>query len=225
MDGLPFRDRVFDIVIADLGLTARVSSEAAMREVVRVAKPDASVVLVQPVWKAPVDALRRKILSQHLGCPPLTVAEWKRLMREAGLEGLHTEDWSDEATAFRPQITKPFPDFAELFTFSEKLGILRRARRKWGLAGVWSALVRERKVHKVLTQERILGLELVTGVKREAGGMDVEEVAVRSVGGADMSASSADMPPPRIEAPRGGVVEKERVSDLPLFGDKGEASR
>jgi SAM-dependent methyltransferase len=193
MDGLPFRDGIFDIVIAELGLTARVSPESAVAEIARVAKPDAAVVLVQPVWKAPVDSVRRQVLSEHLGCAPLMVVEWKKLLMEAGIEGLHTENWSDEETAFRPQITKPFPDFAELFTLTEKLGILGRARRRWGWAGAWTALARQREVHLLLTQERVLGLDLVMGVKRAAAEMALE-----------------------------GVPEKEQVTGLPLFQGRGK---
>jgi SAM-dependent methyltransferase len=208
MDGLPFRDGTFDVVIAELGLTARVSPEAAVAEIARVAKPGAAVVLVQPGWKAPVDSVRRRVLSEHLGCAPLMVVEWKRLLKEMGIEGLHTENWSDEGTAFRPQITKPFPDFAELFTFTEKLGILRRARRRWGWAGVWTALARQREVHQLLTQERILGLDLVMGTKRAAAEVVLEGAALETVAG--------------VEGPSDGVSEKEQVTDLPLFQDEGE---
>ena len=129
----------------------------------------------------------------------------------AGIEGLHTEAWSDEATAFRPQITKPFPDFAELFTLVEKLGILRRARRRWGWAGVWTAVARQWEVHKLLTQERILGLDLVMGVKRVVGEMVVEGATVEASGG--------------VEGSAGGVPEKEQVTDLPLFRDEGEGQQ
>ena len=88
MDGLPFRDGIFDVVIAELGLTARVSPESAVKELVRVAKAGASIVLVQPVWKAPVDPVRREILSQSLGCRPLMLVEWKRYLMDAGIVGL-----------------------------------------------------------------------------------------------------------------------------------------
>ena len=46
MDGLPFRDGIFDVVIAELGVTERVSAESAVGGIVRVAKPGASGVLV-----------------------------------------------------------------------------------------------------------------------------------------------------------------------------------
>lgn len=210
MDGLPFRDGIFDVVIAELGFTAKVSPEAAVAELVRVAKPGAAVVLIQPVWKAPVDPARRRILSEHLGCAPLMVVEWKRCLLEAGIEGLHTENWSDEETAFRPQITKPFPDFVELFTFGEKLGILGRARRRWGWAGVWTALARQREVHKLLTHERIIGLDLVMGMKRRAAKIDPEGVSIGAAGGVDVASDGT------------GTIEKEQVSGLPLFQEEGK---
>ena len=202
MDGLPFRDGIFDVVVAELGLTSHVEAEAAVEEVVRVAKSGASVVIVQPVWKAPVDPERRAVLADHLGCRPLMLVEWKRILREAGMEHLHTEDWSDEETAFRPQIAKPFPDFAELFSLGEKLGILRRARRRWGWSGVWTALAREREVHKLLTRERILGLDLVKGVK--PGSASAEEPDETDSG----TLATAQ------EAPRASPG----VTGLPLFG-------
>ncbi len=165
MDDLPYRDEIFDVAVGALGLTAHADPWEAVRELVRVTKLGGSVVLVQPVWKAPVDEARRDVLAEHLGARPLMLVEWKRMMREEGLDNLHTEAWSDEETAFRPHISKPFPDFAELFTVSEKLGILRRAWKEWGWRGVWAALAREREVHNLLTRERILGLDLVKGVK------------------------------------------------------------
>lgn len=165
MDDLPYRDEIFDVAIGELGLTAHADPRDAVREMVRVTKPGGTVVLVQPVWKAPVDQARRDVLADHLGARPLMLVEWKRLMREEGLSHLHTEDWSDEETAFRPHVSKPFPDFAELFTLPEKLAILRRAWAEWGWRGVWTSLAREREVHNLLTRERILGLDLVKGVK------------------------------------------------------------
>lgn len=211
MDGLPFRDGIFDVVIAELGLTTRVSPESAVSEMVRVLKPGASLVIVQPVWKAPVDSVCREVLSRYLGCRLLMVVEWRRLLRDVGVEGLHTEDWSDEETAFRPQITKPFPDFSELFTFPEKLAILRRARQHWGWLAVGRALARVREVHKLLTQGRVLGLDLVMGLKRV-------EMASEGV----PAESAMD-----VEAPAGSAPEEEaeQVTGLPLFGDKGEGKR
>jgi SAM-dependent methyltransferase len=165
MEDLPYRADVFDVAVGELGLTATADPEEAVAELVRVTKPGGRVVLVQLVWKAPVEPRRQVVLSRHLGARPLMLVELKRILRAAGVERLHTEAWSDEDTAFRSHLTKPFPDFAEMFTLGEKIGILRRAWRRWGWRGVLAALAREREVHRLLTRERVLGLDLITGWK------------------------------------------------------------
>jgi ubiquinone/menaquinone biosynthesis C-methylase UbiE len=167
MDALPYRDGVFDVAMAELGLTARADPAEAIGEVVRVVKPGGRVVLVQLVWRAPVEPARRDVLARHLGAQPLMTMEVKRILRDAGVERLHTEAWTDEETSFRGRVQKPFPDFAELFTVSEKLGILRRAWRRWGWRGVREAMARELEVHRLLTRERILGLDMISGVRSE----------------------------------------------------------
>ncbi len=167
LDELPYRDGVFDVVVGEMGLTARAEPRDAIEELVRVARPGGRVVLVQPVWKAPVPEERRQVLSRHLGARPLMMVEVKHILREAGVHRFHTEAWSDGDTAFRSGARKPFPDFAELFTLGEKLAILRRAWHRWGWKGVRQALSRELEVHRLLSRERILGLDMITGTRAE----------------------------------------------------------
>jgi SAM-dependent methyltransferase len=190
---LPFRDQTFDVVVGEVGLAAHVEPEQAIRELVRVARPGGRVVLVQLVWQAPVDAHRKTILSEHLGARPLMAVELRRILIDSGVGELHTEDWIDADTAFRSKARKPFPDFAELFSFGEKLGVLRRARRRWGWRGVWTVFQREIEVHRLLTKERILGLNLLIGVKTG--------------------------PSPNGSTKSGEALDGDhQASDLPLFG-------
>jgi SAM-dependent methyltransferase len=190
---LPFRDETFDVVVGEVGLAVSVEPDRAISELVRVARPGGWVVLVQLVWQAPVDAHRKAVLSQHLGARPLMAIELRRILIDLEVGALHTEDWIDAGTAFRAKARKPFPDFAELFNLSEKLGILRRARREWGWRGVRTVFQREMEVHRLLTRERILGLNLLMGVK--AG------------------------PSPEGSEGSGGALDGDRqASDLPLFG-------
>lgn len=196
---LPYRDAIFDIVVGELGITASAAPAQAIEELARVTRPGGAVALVQLVWKAPVDEHRREVLEDHLGIRPLMLVEWKRLLREAGVTGVRTEDWTDTETAFRPRVAKPFPDFAELFTLPEKVGILGRAWSRWGLGGVRDVLARERAVHSLLTRERILGLDLLTGVKAAAapvdasGGVEEKDEGNEGVDGLPLFAAEADV--------------------------------
>ncbi|NJD18200.1 MAG: methyltransferase domain-containing protein [Gemmatimonadetes bacterium] len=169
-DALPYRDEIFDVVVGELGFAAHCDPVDAVREMVRVAKPGGRIVLVRLVWKAPVDAARQVLLTRRLGARPLMLVEWKRMLRDEGVTGVHIEDWSEEETSFRPRLDKPFPDFSEVFTVWEKLVVLRRAWARWGFRGVRWLLAREWEVHRLLTHERILGLVLLVGRKGPAGG-------------------------------------------------------
>jgi SAM-dependent methyltransferase len=190
-DQLPYRDEVFDVAVGEVEMTASADPSAAVKELVRVTRPGGVVVLIQLVWKAPVEARRRELLAEHLGVRPRMLVEWKRMLREAGVGELHTEDWSDPDTAFRPAGVKPFADFAELFTLWEKIGILRRAWARWGWTGVRTVLAREREVHRLLTRERVLGLDLIKGIKTaEAVGVAADPPADTG----DASTASDDDP-------------------------------
>jgi len=231
MSDLPYRDGVFDVVVAELGLAARTDPEEAVKELVRVVRPGGRVVLVQLVWKAPVDPERADILARHLGAKPLMLVELKKILRGHGVRRLRTEAWSDRETAFRPTIAKPFPDFAELFSLPEKVGILRRAWSRWGWKGVRAALAREREVHRLLTRERILGLDMLIGTRMpdddvpeasKVSGVTSEEV--RGGRGTKTGEVAGPHPSPDSKAPdESGAPDAEaeeshsETRDLPLF--------
>lgn len=230
-DALPYRNDVFDVAVGEIGLANHCSPADAVRELARVTKPGGVVVLVQLVWKAPVDQPRRRVLAEHLGARPMMLVEWKRLLKEGGVVDLHTEDWSDVDTAFRSTVAKPFPDFAELFSLTEKLGILRRAWGRWGWKGVRTVLEREREVHRLLTRERILGLDLLKGNKVAP----VQESDPAPLEAPEASEPPAEATPPKPEegvAPVAGddpegrdpvrgdkEADDPEVADLPLFQD------
>ena len=238
-DELPYRDEIFDVAVGEIGLASHCEPEKAVRELVRVTKPGGFVVLVQLVWKAPVEEERQDVLVEHLGARPRMVVEWKRLLREAAVEEVHTEDWSDQETSFRSAVAKPFPDFAELFSLPEKIGIVRRAWRQWGWRGVYTVLGRERAVHRLLTRERILGLDLLKG--RKGGeipgtGEEKRDAAIVGQGREGMrpapeeeglvpedrmetSGDGGDGPRPAGEAQDLEGSRETETAGLPLFGD------
>jgi SAM-dependent methyltransferase len=219
-DALPYRDEIFDVSVGEIGLAAESDPSGAVSELVRVTRPGGYVVLVQLVWKAAVDEDRQRILAEHLGARPLLLVDWKRRLRAHGIEELRTEDWSDTETAFRSREVKPFPDFAEIFSLPEKIGILRRAWRRWGWTGVRTVLEREREIHRLLNRERILGLDLLTGRKpaEPEGAPADEDVAVDEAGEEPAAAA------PEGGAPAGGGENAgegdSETAGLPLFGEE-----
>jgi SAM-dependent methyltransferase len=162
---LPYQDGIFDVAIGEVALGGLADPVQAVRELARVTRPMGSVVLVQLTWTGHVEEADREDLVEHLGARPLLLVEWKQLLRDAGVVDLHVEDWSDYAAPFRPAVTGPFHDIAEIFSFRQKLVILRRALRRWGWRGVRGALVREAEIHRLLSQERVLGLSLIKGTR------------------------------------------------------------
>ena len=230
-DDLPFRDETFDVVVGELGLAGTVDPKAAIRELVRVTRPGGQIVLVQLVWKAPVDEDRRRILSEHLGARPLMMVEVRRTLVEAGVGNLVTEDWTDEETAFRRPVRKPFPDFYELFTLKEKLGIVRRAWRRWGWRGVLTVFRREAEVHRLLTRDRLLGLNLLKGTKAPRpsdGSQELREQEEPRTGVPEMKEAGTDGPGDEAGGPSktgsGGEDDGDfQVTGLPLFGEESPA--
>lgn len=167
LDDLPYKDRIFDLSIGEVGLGTLTAPRAAVRELARVTKVRGSVVLVQLIWTGHLDAERKEKLVQHLGARPLLLVEWKQLLRDAGVVDVQVEDWSDASSPFRPAAGGPFHDLAKIFTFRQKLGILRRALRRWGWRGVRGAILREQEIHALLTRQRVLGLSVIRGVRWE----------------------------------------------------------
>jgi SAM-dependent methyltransferase len=230
-DDLPFRDETFDVVVGEVGLAATVDPKAAIRELVRVTRPGGQIVLVQLVWKAPADEDRRRILSEHLGARPLMMVEVRRTLMEAGVGNLVTEDWTDEETAFRRAVRKPFPDFYELFTLKEKLGIVRRAWRRWGWRGVLTVFRREAEVHRLLTRDRLLGLNLLKGTKAPRpshGSQELREDEEPRPEVPEMREAGADGPAAEVTGPSKTASGREedgdlQVTGLPLFGEESPA--
>ena len=131
---------------------------------------------------------------------------------DSGVTDLVTEDWTDEDTAFRQQVKMPFPDFSELFSLREKLGILRRAWGRWGWRGVLTVFQREVEVHRLLTKERLLGLTLVAG-RKSGRAPEADETSPGATPESGVQEGEPGAPP--AHSKEDGDFQ---ASGLPLFG-------
>jgi len=173
VDDLPFQDGVFDLSIGELGLAASTDPFRAVAELCRVTRPSGTVVLMGLIWTGHVDDDQRRILIEHIGAPPQMLVEWKQALREANVEDLHVEDWSDQAFPFLVR-GRTFTHLAELSTLADKLSILQRAWQRWGLRGLRGALGREYEIRKLLGPERTIGVTLITGTKAGVATAEVQ---------------------------------------------------
>ncbi|MCG6954438.1 MAG: methyltransferase domain-containing protein [Gemmatimonadetes bacterium] len=224
-DALPYRDGIFDVAVGELGMAAFVDPGEAVRELARVTRPGGSVVLVQLSCKGPVDESRRQVLAEHLGARPMMAVEWKRLLKSAEVEDIFTEDWSDEETAGPG--AKPFFDFTEIFSLSEKAGILRRAWQRWGLKGVRTVFGREREVHRLLKRERLLRLDLLKGRRRVLEhAEDPEQASAETPGEVRVGPQASPRDPADVPGSADGNSESgTQTAGLPLFGREEEVDR
>lgn len=164
---LPYKDDIFDVVVGDVGLSAAPDPGAVVRELARVAKPMASVVLIQPVWNRAPEAVRREVLVEHLGVRPFLLVEWKQMLREVGVVELHVEDLVDAANPWQALLGGAGP--LDLPSLRERLALLRSAWHQWGLRGVAQAIAGGQELRRLITRDRILGLALIKGTKWQDG--------------------------------------------------------
>ncbi len=171
LDDLPYKDDVFDVVIGEPALSEAADPAAAVRELVRTAKPMGSVVLVQLIWTGNAGPARRDALIETLGVRPLLLVEWKQLLREAGVVDLYVEDWSDSADSPRqPWALGALGGFG---TLHDRVALALRAWRVSGWRGLRNALAFRDEIRHLVLNERILGLSLIRGTKwRESDGTE-----------------------------------------------------
>jgi 2-polyprenyl-3-methyl-5-hydroxy-6-metoxy-1,4-benzoquinol methylase len=160
LDDLPHESNVFDAALAEPLLSSAGDSARAVAELARVTKPMCPVVLLQLTWSSELSESAREMLIERLGLRPHLLIEWKQMMREAGLVEIQVQDWTEAGA----KAAAESDDKAEL-TWQQKVQIAGRAWRQLGWKAARGAVARERALLKELTRERVLGFQLLKGVK------------------------------------------------------------
>jgi 2-polyprenyl-3-methyl-5-hydroxy-6-metoxy-1,4-benzoquinol methylase len=160
LDDLPHESNVFDAALGEPLLSSADNPERAVAELARVTKPMGPVVLLQLTWSSELSESAREMLVERLGLKPHLLIEWKQMMREAGLVEIQVQDWT-EAGAKAAAESEDEP----VLTWQQKVQIAGRAWRQLGWKAARGAVARERALLKELTRERVLGFQLLKGVK------------------------------------------------------------
>jgi 2-polyprenyl-3-methyl-5-hydroxy-6-metoxy-1,4-benzoquinol methylase len=161
LDDLPHESNVFDAAIGEPLLSSARDAERAIAELARVTKPMGPVVLLQLTWSSELSESAREMLVERLGLTPHLLIEWKQMMREAGLVEIQVQDWTEAGA----KAAAGADDEEPVLTWQQKVQIAGRAFRQLGWKAARGAVARERALLKELTRERVLGFQLLKGVK------------------------------------------------------------
>ncbi|TAL64851.1 MAG: class I SAM-dependent methyltransferase [Bacteroidetes bacterium] len=134
---LPFPDNSFDVVVNECAVGLRVinNPQGVLNEMVRVTKPDGTIVIHESIWLKELDQSVKDQLAMKVGTTPYTVEEWSNMLIKAGAKIKTVEDWSgiENIQKMRPdhKWNKKRPH--DFLTFPEKLTLIPKIILKYGI--------------------------------------------------------------------------------------------
>ncbi|MCA6214535.1 methyltransferase domain-containing protein [Thermococcus bergensis] len=132
---LPFPDNTFDVVISECTLCL-LNKEVALREIVRVVKPNGYVGIHDVAWKEDTPETLKLKLKEIEGEEPETIEGWRRIFEKAGLMDVIVIDKSHLIPEWMKEMRKEVGIIGELKIF---LKILRKEGLK-GLKNAWESM-------------------------------------------------------------------------------------
>jgi SAM-dependent methyltransferase len=171
LDDLPHENSVFDAAIGEPALAAAVDPARAVQELVRVTKPLGAIVLLQLTWSSELDEADRELVVERLGLRPRMLVEWKQMLRDAGAVEIQVQDWTEGGPrCFTRTPGQKTPISTPQLRWQDKVQIVGQAWRRWGwrasgLRAGRDAVERESALLRDLSRQRVLGFQLIKGVK------------------------------------------------------------
>ena len=169
LDDLPHERDVFDSAIGEPAIAAASDPERAVAELVRVTKPMGAVVLLQPTWSSDIVPSAREDVVARLGFRPHLLVEWKQMLRNAGAVEIQVQDWTTGGPGCASRGAGALRDEADALcgqlTWQHKMQIVGRVWRRLGWREARGAVGRETALLRELCRERVLGFQLIKGVK------------------------------------------------------------
>lgn len=149
---LAFRENTFDTVISECTMCI-LDKEKAIREMVRVVKPNGFVGFHDICWKSNTPERMKKRLAEIEDERPETLEGWKALCQEAGLIDVRAIDRS----ALIPVWMK---DTTRNLNFASIAKIIVKVIRMWGISGLRNVWESER-----IFQSKHTGYGIIVGRK------------------------------------------------------------
>jgi arsenite methyltransferase len=153
---LPFGDNIFDAAISEC-TTCILDKERAIKEMVRVVRPDGFVGIHDVCWKEDTPGKMKNRLEELEGERPETLGGWKALFEKAGLVDVSTADKSSLMPAW-------MKEFRTRLGLSGQLKIMLKIVRKWGLPGLLNA-----RESESIFRSRHTGYGIIVGRRKAEG--------------------------------------------------------
>jgi SAM-dependent methyltransferase len=154
---LLFPDNSFDVVINECAVGIPDDSQAVLNEMVRVARPGASIVIHESIWARKIDAPEKEDLAERYGTTPLEKEEWIAMLGRAGVQNIHSEfeRWSRPETFWNVRKDKVIEHYSRVLAPAEKARTIARVLLRYGPTGVWKAFANERAFYRAVLQGKI----------------------------------------------------------------------
>jgi ubiquinone/menaquinone biosynthesis C-methylase UbiE len=149
---LPFEDDRFDVAISECTMCL-LDKERAIREMVRVVKPNGYVGFHDICWKSDTPEHMKKRLAEIESERPETLQGWKALCEKAGLVDVQALDRSVLIPAWMKETTRNL-------SLANIAKIVLKVFRMWGISGLMAVWESER-----IFQSRYTGYGIIVGRK------------------------------------------------------------
>lgn len=161
---LPFQSNSFDVVVSECALGLASDPQKFLNENVRVTKPGGYVAIHLGVWLKDIPDRERRDVEKRLGGKCFTLPDLKSMVDRAGLVEICPEDWSgvEQMSKIRP--ARKIKKIGDIFTLWEKVRILFRVLKKFGLKGLFYLNESVKKVTPLYYNDT-LGYYLIVGRK------------------------------------------------------------
>jgi len=163
---LPFEANTFDAVINECAVGIPDDSQAVLNEMVRVAKPQASLVIHESTWRKPLSLSEKQNFAERYGTTPLEFDEWMAMLQRAGFREIVTEfdEWSKPEMFLQVRQDREITRPSQVLTWTERVRTAWKIFHQYGLQGVLKAFKNERIVARAILEGK-LGYCLFKGVK------------------------------------------------------------
>ncbi len=149
---LPFDDNTFDAVISECTMCI-LDKEKAIKEMMRVVKPNGRVGFHDICWKGDTPERVKKRLTEIEGERPETLEGWKALCEKAGLTHVQAIDRSAIIPPWMKETTRNL-------SLASIVRIVLKVARMWGISGLMDIWESER-----IFQSRHTGYGIFVGKK------------------------------------------------------------